>query len=216
MKVKTKTAWVAGALCALIGVSANAAIVSFGTNFEFSGGASPTGPTPWTTATFNDNGGTGSVVMTLANGNLVNQEFTRNWHFNLDPSLDPTQLVFSAPTKVGTFSDPSISKGVNAFQADGDGRYDLMLEFATSNPNRFGPGESIQYTITGIATLTANSFNFLSSPAGGHGPFLCASHIQGIGASGNDSGWVTHIPEPATVSLAGLALLVVVSRRRIA
>jgi hypothetical protein len=63
--------------------------------------------------------------------------------------------------------------------------------------------------------LTASSFNFLSAPDGGHGPFYTAAHVQGIGIDGNFSGWVT-VPEPATWALvttggAGLALA---ARRR--
>jgi uncharacterized protein (TIGR03382 family) len=70
--------------------------------------------------------------------------------------------------------------------------------------------------ITGIGaaagTLVATDFQFLSAPAGGHGPFYVAAHVQGIGAEGDDSGWVT-TPEPTTFTLAALAALALLRRR---
>jgi hypothetical protein len=53
----------------------------------------------------------------------------------------------------------------------------------------------------------AESFNFLSAPDGGSGPFLTAAHVQGIGPRGDDSGWVT-VPEPTGLALAGLGAAV--------
>ena len=204
------------AMTALLGLttSAHAAILTFEHNFEFSGATQPAGAAPWLRATFDDGGGSGSVTLTFTALNLIDQEFVRFTHFNLDPAISPASLSFSAPTKVGAFTDPTIATGTNAFQADGDGLYDILIEFDNSPPaNRFGPGEAVTYTITAPG-LTANSFNFLSAPAGGSGPFLTAAHVQGIGSSGQFSGWTTQVPEPASLGLAALGALAGLRRQR--
>jgi MYXO-CTERM domain-containing protein len=208
--------WTAGAAFAavvLCAVPVRATTVTYDLSVEFSGATPPAGAAPWLRATFDDGGGAGSVTLTLAAVNLVGGEFVSDWDFNLDPALNPASLSFSAPTKTGTFGDPVITFGVDAFQADGDGRYDIEVEFDTAPPgDRFGAGESVQYTITGIATLTASSFDFLSAPAGGSGPFPTAAHVQGIGPEGANSGWVT-VPEPAAAWLALLGVGAAVARR---
>jgi hypothetical protein len=172
-------------------------------------GTLPAGSPPWIVATFDDGGGAGSVTLTLENVNLVGGEFTREWDFNLDPLLDPDDLLFSAPVKVGAFDDPTIDLEIDAHQAGGDGKYDIEFMFATSNAgggiHRFGPGEKATYTITGIPTLTASSFEFLSAPGGGLGPFFPAAHIQGIALEEeNASVWAT-TPEPSAIRLALVA-----------
>ena len=115
-----------------------------------------------------------------------------------------------------------ISQGVDAFKADGDGFYDILLSFSSGgNVNKtFTQGDILEYTISAPG-LTATSFDFLSAPAGGHGPFHLAAHIQNTGG-GEDSGWVTDstggsliVPEPTSATLALLAmsmLLVALSR----
>lgn len=149
----------------------------------------------------------GSVKLTLSNLNLTGGEFITEWDFNLDPALDPSKLKFSPPTKSGTFADPSITAKVDNFKADGDGLYDIEFAFATKAGDRFGAGESLEVTITGIASLTASSFNFVSTPDGGHGPFVTAAHVQGIADTGDGtSGWVT-VPEPSTLALGALGAI---------
>ncbi len=181
-----------------------AATVEFDSSIEFSGGTAPVGVPPWLKATFDDGGGSGKVNLKFEATNLTGTEFVSNLYFNLDPALDPTQLVFGAVSKTGTFDDPTFDTGKDAFKADGDGNYDLLVEFSNAPPGtRFGAGDALSVDISGIASLTASSFNFLSAPAGGHGPFYTAAHVQAIGAAGG-SGWVT-VPEPATWILGSLA-----------
>jgi hypothetical protein len=206
---------------ALTASQATAKLITLGSDFEFSGATPPASLTPpWLTTTFDDGGGTGSVVLTLTATDLTASEFVSGWYLNLDPALDVSSLVFSSPTKVGSFTNPAISLSTNAFKADGDGKYDILLEFDVSAgvANRFTAGDSVSYTITGIATLTADSFNFLSLPAGGHGPYIHAEHVQGIGSE-SLSGWVSGdelppIPEPATMSLLAVGSLALLRRRR--
>jgi len=205
------------AVCAavlLVVGGAGASTITFPMSVEFSGGTPPIGASPWLTATFDDGGSAGSVDLTLETTNLTGTEFVFQWTFNLDPALDPTDLEFSAPTKIGAFANPTVSLGTNAFMADGDGRYDVKVAFENSDgpPTRFGAGDTVIYTITGIPTLTASSFDFLSEPAGGHGPYPTAAHVGAIPPDGN-SGWIT-TPEPAALSLVALGAGLLLGRRR--
>jgi hypothetical protein len=111
---------------------------------------------------------------------------------------------------------PTITQSVDAYQADGDGYYDIQFMFDLAPPiERFTGGDFVNYTITGIGSLTATSFKVLSLPAEGmgSGPFVAAAHLQGlpIGGEGSDgSGWVTditggsEIPEPSSLVLLAL------------
>ncbi|HEY7087213.1 MAG TPA: hypothetical protein VH518_03930 [Tepidisphaeraceae bacterium] len=206
-------------LCALIAQSSRAAFVQFDTSIEFSSGTPPQGTPPWVRLRFDD-AGPNTVTMKMTALNLVGQEFVTEWDFNLDPALNPNSLVFSAPTKTGTFADPTISKGVDAFKADGDGDYDVSFNFDNSPPaNRFDAGDAVSYTITAPG-LTANSFKFLSKPDGGAGPYYTAAHVQGVGQNGGFSGWVApgpndvQTPEPASAVVIGLGLVPLLARAR--
>lgn len=144
-----------------------AGTVVFDSSLEFSNGTAPAGSPPWLRATFDD-GGSGKVSLKFEATNLTLSELVSGLYFNLDPTLNPLNLTFGPITKVGTFDDPTISTGVDAFKADGDGKYDLLFGFETSGKDggshRFSVGDSMSLDISGIATLTANSFNFLSAP----------------------------------------------------
>jgi hypothetical protein len=217
---KLGCAIVAAMLC-MTPLGARAAHIAFDLSIEYSGGTPPEGASPWLRVELDDGGGAGSVTMTMTATNLTGTEFVTDWRLNLDPALNPADLDFSTPTKTGTFADPVISTGTNFSMAPGDGLYDILVAFDNAPPgNRFGAGESVQYVITGIPTLTANSFAFLSAPQGGHGPFHTAAHVQGIGDDGEDSGQITNgqiiivIPEPAGLTIAAIALAGLVSRRR--
>src|SRR5262245_6785331 len=197
--------------------SASASTLTYDITTVFSnssGGPEPAGPLPWLRATFDDGGSSGSVTLTMTALNLTGTEKLDEWYFNIDPAFDPENLVFSAPTKIGTFDDPVISQQTNQFKTDGDGKYDVKFTFSASTGHEFGPGESVSYTITGIPTLTADSFKFLSAPAGGAGPFYTAVHIQGIEVPGgtNNSVWAKGdpgpgdpVPEPSTIVLGLIA-----------
>lgn len=122
--------------------------------------------------------------------------------------------MFSLNATSGAFQAPAINLGVNAFKADGDGKFDIQLVFATSggaapSADRFEGGESVSYAVTGIPALTAQSFNALSAPGGGQGAYVMAAHVQGIGADGSLSGWVAPapLPEPSMMSLIVLGYL---------
>ena len=220
--MKTATLAVAVAVSLVLAGAARGGVITFGLTEEFSGATPPEGTVPpaWLTVTIDDGADVtdGIVTLTLAATNLTGSEKVKEWCLNLDPFFSPTNLVFSSPVKTGTFKDPTISKGTDAYQADGDGLYDIQFAFdQTGNTAKnFGAGESIGYTVTlsSGGTLTASSFDFLSTPAGGQGPYHTAAHVQSIGA-GEDSGWIT-APEPATLGVlaTGTVFCLLAARRK--
>ena len=130
-------------------------------------------------------------------------------------ALDPKQLTFTVVDNTDSVPN-SILVGIDAFQADGDGKFDILFDFppppGTFN-EKFTAGEKVIYDITYTAPITVAAFDFYSAPAGGKGPFKSAAHVLGIGNDGNDSGWIgtgvgtTVIPEPGTMLLFGSGLL---------
>lgn len=178
---------------------------------EYSGATPPAGAAPWLNATFDDGGSPGSVTLTLSTPGLTDPEFVRRWLFNLDPLLNPTLLSFSAPLEIGSFAAPTIYTGVDTFKAGGDGYFDIKFAFSNSGgPNRrFGAGDAAIYTVTGIPTLAAASFNFESVNGPGPRSFRTVAHVQGI--NDEDSGWVA--PEPATMALLAMGSLALLRRR---
>ncbi len=205
---------VAGVMFLLLVVSgAGGSVLSIDLDTEISGAQSPTGALPWLRAEFDDGGTAGSVELTLTAVNLTGTEFVALWLFNLDSALDVTQLVFSAPTKTGSFVTPTISLSAGAFKADGDGFFDIKIAFTTSSDggeSRFGVGDAAVYTVTGIPTLWASSFNVPSSPGGGAGEYNTIARVRSIDESG--SGWVAS-PEPATLGMLLVGALGILRRR---
>jgi len=98
--------------------------------------------------------------------------------------------------------------GSNAFQADGDGLYDILIDFSSSPADRLEPGEVIVFDLTSTTLgFTSDSFLVFSAPAGGHGPFQAAAHIQSL--PNGESDWISDqpIPEPASLLLLGTGLI---------
>ncbi len=200
--------------------TARAGMLTFDLDVEFSGATPPAGTAPWISATFDDSfGGANTVRLTMSATNLVGVEFIDDWYFNFDPALNPNNLSFALQS--GQAAN-GVSTGFDAFQADGDGKFDIKFDYPPppgSFAAKFTAGETSVYHITYTSAIDVNSFNFPSVPGGGQGTFLSAAHVQGIGATGNDSGWIgpgddngngeppQQIPEPGFLALFGIGLM---------
>lgn len=187
-------------------------------------GTPASGTPPWVEASFRDVS-PGTVQLTITNLNIASAEKVTELYLNLNSNLNPVSLQFTFLSGSSGVTAPQPSLGVDGFKADGDGKYDIRFGFSQPPASAFSSADYLTYTITGIPTLTSSDFNYLSSPAGGHGPFVAAIHIQGINASGvgdtySSSGWasasqiiVIPIPEPSSSVLLFAAASVALGGR---
>ena len=202
----------------------SAATIQFDYDISF-GATAPDGNPPWMTAIFDDGGTLGTVDLTITVG-TVGVADVDEIYFNLNPFLDATELLISrtggtGPTSAAINKAGGWNLGTDAFQADGDGIYDLWLELPPppgQQAERFSAGETLVFQITGIETLTAADFNYLAEIGGGNGPFYTAAHVLSTGDGGGSSDWIAAVPVPAAVWLFGSALagLGFVKRRKVA
>lgn len=218
------------ALACCFGLTANATIITIDLKYEFSGATKPVADPPWARVILNDNADDGTVLITLDAFNLTGSEKVSEWTLNFGPNtgtiLDPKDLTFSEVSRTGWFDDPILSLKTNDFKADGDGYFDIQVEFATGGnaTNQFGAGEKIVYNVEyALGAIDAYSFVNLSAAGGDNGIWYSAAHVQGIGID-SKSGWIGGdeyitkdepvIPEPSALAIWGLGLAAVAFYRR--
>ena len=188
--------------------------VSFGLNYEFSGGTPPSSSAgPWVTVSYANIAG--GVQLTMSAANLTGNEFIGALFINLNPALNPLNLSITRDTSsgAGNVTTPLVLQFPNGFKADGDGFYDVAFGFQLlPGAGRFGAGDSIVFDITGIPGLTAADFNYTSTPGGGNGVYDAAADILDTGRGGYGSGWIGNsggnttggpVPEPTMMVVLG-------------
>lgn len=211
-----------GAVFSLFGLHTEARAGTITHDYSISfGEAPPVGPAPYASATFDDGGSAGTVTLTIDVAATVGDADLIALYYNLDPSLDLSSLAIVRTGGDGPVAgDIDIFTGVDAFMADGDGMYDILIDMPPPKGNqskRFQAGETLIFAISGIPTLVASDFDLFSSPppgGGGAGPFLSVARFLSTGASADDSDWVGAVPEPSTLMLLGLGSLALIVRRR--
>lgn len=167
------------------------------------------GTAPYLTATFTDTANAGEVELTLEATGLIPDEWVSEWYFNF--AQDPDELVLGTTTDDAPDGATPFDTGDDAFKADGDGWFDILLSWDESNKIfDFEGYATLLLTCPGCALeLDAWDFNLESFP---NSPvFSSAAHVQSIGTDGEGSGWIgaecTTIPEPSTLLLLGSGLI---------
>jgi hypothetical protein len=191
-------------------LASTADALTFEYDIEFSGATPPGGATPWMEATFTDEA-TDTVRLKIEASNLLADEFVHEMYFNFNPAKDVTDLALSGSDIGDLGGGVAIGYGTDAFKADGDGLFDIILSFGQ---NDFTAGEEIwiEWTLAGLGVVEAEDFFAWSTPDGGQGTYTTAAHVQGIAGGGEESGWVaysegTMVPEPTSLILLGVGLL---------
>lgn len=215
---------------------ASATSLTFSYDLTFSNNVSPNDPAPYMSALFTDVGVSAGndVRLVLSTNGLSDQEFISGVYFNLISLVNPLNVTATAiQNPNGSYM--GLSSGSDCCQADGDGIYDLLLNFNTSAGARFGPNMVGIFDLNWTnGTLHPEYFNLLATQGGGNGPFYTAAHLQGIGANGSLSTWladgnggsgdcpgctinpvdVEPVPEPASLFLLGSGLSAVAMKMR--
>lgn len=204
--ISKKAALAAAAL--MFATAGQAATLQLDFDYDFSDPGDPDSAPPsgsnWLTAVFDDGGSLGSATLTLTVGNIGIADVT-GVYLNFNDALGIANLNISQSGGTGPTAT-SINQSMNTYQADGDGIYDLMIDWAN---NDFMAGEVITFDIIGSGAasgFSANDFYFLAEIGDDKGPFYGAAKFQSTG-DGEQSAWVAAVPVPGAVWLFGSALV---------
>ena len=153
--------------------------------------------------------GADTVKFTLLHGSgSTSGQFITDLWFNLDPYVAVTQ---ADKTPLALFDN---------FYAGEDGQpnamlyFDLRQTFVHNASERFDPGESISFTLSGSGLNAADFMAFAAHDPAGWDNVIAMIHIQGVGEGGLNSGKLAVVPEPASLAVIGLGLAALIRRRR--
>jgi hypothetical protein len=184
----------------------------------------PASRNPWLTLTTTTLSGAdaGKVQLEFYASGMTGAEFVKEWYLNIDPALDPKNLRFDSEVKTGSFSLPTINLASDSYKAGPDGRFDIKLQFSTSNAgsgiNRFTAGDKLSYNVSYKGgKIVAESFDFFSKPEGAYGPYHTAAHVLSTGKDASGSAWINSVPEPGPPmqALVLASVLLTCYRRRV-
>jgi hypothetical protein len=153
----------------LLATALLAAPAAFASSIQFN---FDSGGTPAATAVFVDDGPNQvQLTITALTANPINSLF-----FNFNPLLDAHNLIFTETDSVGGVLG-GVSCANDSYKVGGgSGKFDINLKFGTS-PS-FVLGDSVTFSISGIAGLSVDDFLFQETPAAGTSPNYAAGSLQ--------------------------------------
>ena len=179
-----------------------------------SSSGTPAGNKPWLRATLSQvNPTTVAIKMEALNlsSSPSSVEAVKEWAFNINPTINVSQLSATESARTGSFS-PSPLSVLSSANGYGGFSFDFDFEFSNAGgPNggvasRFTQGDSVTVHVARAAGLLVGDFNFAADHGGRS--FYTGAHI--ISLAGGKSAFVGDqvvVPEPSTYVAGGLALL---------
>jgi len=214
-------AWVTGGVLLGVAAGAQASTITFALTTTFSGTAPSGSPTVTLTDT------AAGVEVSVSSFPLSGTEFIDDVYLNYTGDVS----LLSASYLDGVLAN-NVYFGDNAFKADGDGYFDILIDYPPppGSAGTFTADQTSTYLFFTLAGLNTSMFNTTSfcQTGCGTGSYYAAAHIQGL--AGGLSAWVGDgdgfppppppppppepVPEPASLLLMGAGLTAFAARYR--
>jgi hypothetical protein len=169
----------------------------------------PYGTDPWFTIQLEQMENYTKITM---NSHLSIGEFIDQVGFNLNTNVDYQSLIFTPINSIGEFTVPQISNGNDTFNVGGGNKYDVNIQFATINASGGMRRFNLDDTFTFSANIPITSFTNNTDQL----PSIV--HIQGIGPNSDQSAWLSPtiptIPEPSSILLGSIGMVLLLNRKR--
>lgn len=217
MRTRVVGAGLGLAVAMTLAAPANAAIITFTPDTEFSG----SGYDYDGTITYTLEDVAGGVQFTIDWAPVTDTgQYLAAAYLNFDPMLDAATAITEGASSCTNCVFDSASFGNDAFQADGDGKFDMEFTFSEAQADRFNQGDSFSIFLGG--SFTTQSFVYQSAVGGGNGTWYTAARVRGLGDDNQGSGWFGDdtppgggdVPEPASLTLLALGFALGAARLR--